>query len=310
MIPDLSVILCTHNPRLPLLQRVLRALRAQTLSPTQWELIIVDNNSAPPVILASEDSDWHPHLRLINEPQQGLTHARACGIKASRADLLVFVDDDNILRNDYLERALAISQSHPFLGAWGGSIEGEFGCEPPPWTRTRLDFLAVRPCHRSVWTSEYYRSVATPNGAGMCVRKWIAEDYLARVAQNPLRALLDRSGDDLISGGDIDLANTAIDNGLGVGVFADLVVTHVIPPGRFTEEYFLRLAAGLQASFVITRALRGIEVPPPFSRRPLLRIAQYVRTLLLPRMDRRIRFAMARGHRRGSAMLLKDSLPG
>ena len=301
------MILCTHNPRLALLQRVLRALRAQTLSSTQWELIIVDNNSALALTLASEDGDWHPNLRLIHEPQQGLTHARACGIRASRANLLVLVDDDNILRNDYLERALTISRSHPFLGAWGGSIEGEFESEPPPWARTRLDFLAVRPCHRSVWTSEYYRSAATPNGAGMCVRKWIAEDYLARVAQNPLRALLDRSGDDLISGGDIDLANTAIDNGLGVGVFADLVLTHVIPLGRFTEKYFLRLAAGLQASFVITRALRGIEVPPPFSRRLLLRIAQYVRTLVLPRMDRRIRFAIASGYRRGSTMLIQST---
>ena len=41
-----SVIICTHNPRENYLRRVLEALRAQTLPPAQWELLLIDNASA------------------------------------------------------------------------------------------------------------------------------------------------------------------------------------------------------------------------------------------------------------------------
>ena len=42
---DLSVIICTHNPRVDYLYSVLNALQQQTLSHDQWELILVDNAS-------------------------------------------------------------------------------------------------------------------------------------------------------------------------------------------------------------------------------------------------------------------------
>ena len=39
----------------------------------------------------------------------GLTPARLRGIRESRGELLVFVDDDNVLERDYLEVALALA---------------------------------------------------------------------------------------------------------------------------------------------------------------------------------------------------------
>ena len=61
---QLSVIVCTHNPRRDYFIRVLDALRNQTLPKDQWELIIVDNASKVP--LASEwDLSWHPNGRLL-----------------------------------------------------------------------------------------------------------------------------------------------------------------------------------------------------------------------------------------------------
>ena len=41
-----SVIVCTHNPRLIYLRRVLEALRSQTLPLEQWELLLIDNASS------------------------------------------------------------------------------------------------------------------------------------------------------------------------------------------------------------------------------------------------------------------------
>ena len=42
---EISVVICTHNPQLNYLNKVLTALKSQTLSPTQWQLLLVDNAS-------------------------------------------------------------------------------------------------------------------------------------------------------------------------------------------------------------------------------------------------------------------------
>ena len=41
----LSVIICTHNPRLDYLRRTFDALKLQTLDRDQWELLLIDNAS-------------------------------------------------------------------------------------------------------------------------------------------------------------------------------------------------------------------------------------------------------------------------
>src|SRR3954452_2966602 len=122
----LSVIICTHNPRLDYLRRVLEALRDQTLPTDHWQLLIIDNASNTPLkdIL---DLSWHSSACCILEKQVGLSAARQRGIKDSSTNLLVFIDDDNILDSNYLKEVMSIEQKWPLLGAWGsGSIVPEF----------------------------------------------------------------------------------------------------------------------------------------------------------------------------------------
>ena len=105
--------------------RCLAALRGQTLPVEQWDLLIVDNRSDRPVASAI-DLSWHANARVVCESTLGLTPARLRGIRERRADLLVFVDDDNVLAPDYLQRAVAIANEYPFLGAWSGQCLPEF----------------------------------------------------------------------------------------------------------------------------------------------------------------------------------------
>ena len=98
----ISVIICSHNPRAPYLRRVLDALRAQTLPAKDWELLLIDNASGEP-LAGQFDLAWQPNARHVRENKIGLTPARLRGIAESKGDLLVFVDDDNVLRADYLQ---------------------------------------------------------------------------------------------------------------------------------------------------------------------------------------------------------------
>src|SRR5260370_10394712 len=115
----LSVIICTHNPRWHYFRRCFDALRDQRPPYDRCELVVVDNRSDEP--LADRiDLAWHPDAHIVREESLGLTPARLRGIRESRGDLLVFVDDDNVLDADFLATAHRISQERPFLGSWRG----------------------------------------------------------------------------------------------------------------------------------------------------------------------------------------------
>ena len=187
--PVISVIICTHNPRPDYLTRVLEALRAQTLPVDRWELLLVDNASEQP-LGGRFDLSWHPHARHVREEKTGLTHARLCGIAAAQADLLVFVDDDNVLRRDYLEAALKIAADYPQIGAWAGSCIPEFEVEPPAELRPWLAGLVIEKLKTPLWARLPRGSEATPPGAGMTVRRKVALRYRELTLTNPLRQTL------------------------------------------------------------------------------------------------------------------------
>src|SRR5687768_16787095 len=72
---DLSVIICSHNPRREYLDRVLGALRGQTLPQSQWEVLVVDSASREP-LQERVGLEWHPSARIVREDEPGLTRAR------------------------------------------------------------------------------------------------------------------------------------------------------------------------------------------------------------------------------------------
>ncbi len=259
--PEIAVILCTHNPRPDYLTRALEALAAQTYAREDWELLIVDNASKSP-LPEGFDVSWHPHARVVREERLGLTPARLRGIMETSADVIVFVDDDNLLEPDYLRLAREVAGNYPFLGAWGGSQIGVFEVQPPEWAQPYLSYLAVREVSTDRWSNDPEHWDATPYGAGLCVRRLVAAAYANTVASDPLRLALDRQGKRLMSGGDIDLARTSCGLGLGFGVFARLRLTHLIPAARLQLEYLADLVQGSTASAILLQHGAGTRRAP------------------------------------------------
>ncbi|WP_416672266.1 glycosyltransferase [Egbenema bharatensis] len=261
--PVMSVLICTHNPREDYIARVLQALAEQTLSKSVWELILIDNASHQP-LSSIINLGWHPLARYVREEKLGLTPARLRGIEEARSDLLVFVDDDNVLKTGYLEITLEISKEFSMLGAWGGQIIPEFEASPPDWLKTNqeiLGYLACRIFDENKWSNLVHEYRTTPCGAGLCVRRAVARKYAELVLQDSQRSSLDRKGKDLSSCGDYDLAFTACDVGLGVGKFASLKLTHLIPPERLQENYLLQLVERVDYSIIMLEFLRERKIP-------------------------------------------------
>lgn len=240
--PSVSVLICTHNPQSSYIEKVLYSLQTQTLSIDAWELLFIDNASDE-CLRDNIDLTWHPNSKHLHEDKIGLTQARLCGIHAARGNLIVFVDDDNVLEPNYLQTTYQIAQAHPDLGAWGGQTLPWFEQQPPAWTRHYWPHLGIRSFDNDRITDTPDMS-ATPIGAGICVRRAVAQKYVDSIANSQSRLSLGRSGSKLLGHEDIDLAYTSFDLGLKVGVFKDLKLTHLIPSNRLQPEYLFSLAEG------------------------------------------------------------------
>lgn len=298
---NISVIICTHNPRPDFLRRTLESLELQTLPRDRWELLLIDNASNPESA-PKADLRWHPQARQILEEQLGLVNALLRGIADSKGELLVFVHDDNILVPNYLERALQIAQTHPFLGVWCGAVLPEFETPAPAWITPYLSYLALRDVTSDNWSNRVLPFDLHPVGAGLCARRKVALYYSELVKSSQLRTHLSRKGTGLSSHEDTDLSLCALDCGYGTGLMKDLVLTHIIPERRITVEYMERLIEGCAYSDQILRHCRGLKTRPvPMGARRLLGI--YKRKLTMSDPDRRFFEATQRGRKKALQVL-------
>lgn len=195
-------------------------------------------------------SSCQPLTGLIGElfPKKtpGLSWARKKGIEEANSDILVFVDDDNVLDRDYLKNALAFMQSYAEVGVMGGRNLPIFEVTPPDWF---ADGIAPIGCHdfgdqSEIFTWSHGQRVYPPKapvGAGMVFRRETVKSWLASVGKS---GVSDRKGADLSSAGDCDMVLHALASGWSVAYSPELLLHHLIPQGRLTQQY-LRLSVCL-----------------------------------------------------------------
>lgn len=276
-----SVIIPTHNPDPGRLRATLEGLRSQTLPASDWETVLVDNASArfpDPAFFRAVDL---PNLRIVAEPDLGLSAARRRGFLEAGAELAVLVDDDNVLAPEYLERTREIFAAHPRIGLAGGKSVPRFEQEPAEWTREFLPLLALRDLGDRPLVSHGLRPAGTgrnhypefaPIGAGMALRRAAWTAWLDAHAGG---APTDRRGGELTSSGDNDIVLCAMQAGWEAGYFPQLALTHLIPAGRLEPAYLARLNRGIQKSWLqVLRRHDACPWPPLTSPGASLRKAR------------------------------------
>jgi glycosyltransferase involved in cell wall biosynthesis len=274
----LSVIICAHNPKVDYLRRTLEGLEAQTHPRGQWELLLVDNASKTPLAEVF-DLSWHPAARHVVEHKLGTSFARMRGIQESRHETVVFVDDDNVLEPDYLERVVRILSEFPQLGYIGaGVMEPEYEIPPPEELHPHLSSLAVYALAKSIWSNNPLRF--RPVTAGGALRRRVALQWCEVMIGCPLRQQLGRKGRtggsdpagvtpaSYVAGEDDEISFVACDMGLGIGLFPELKLTHLISAPRIDRGYLLKIAEGNGFSLVLFSHLHGFEPDLPKASKP------------------------------------------
>lgn len=262
---QLSVIICTYNPNLPVLQTVLDGLKDQSLDRSVWELLIIDNKSTKSFDKLI-DLSWHPFARIIREENAGLAHARIAGVHNSTASLLVFVDDDNLLDAAYLEQSLAFFEKNPQVGCFGGKSLPVFETTPPAWFEATGINLGCQNFGDELYISDYASAdymlnsypEKAPIGTGMVISKKAFLAYLLDAQTNPIRMMLGRNGESLSSGEDNDIILSVVKSGYEIAYVPELVVHHLISKKRYTATYLQRMAYESNRTWVKVQALHKI----------------------------------------------------
>ncbi len=249
----LSIVVCCHNSakRLPTTLEHL----AQLELGEPWEVLIINNASTDDTAAVAQGFADRLPLRVVDEPEPGLTYARHRGLAESRFAILGFIDDDNHVPPHWAAAMLAIFKDQPQVAACGGPISEICEMTPPPWFEKFKGNYTIWAPH------EQAQAVRHPLcGAGLGIRKTAWEKLRADGFES---LLSDRKGAALSSGGDFELGYALLLAGWQLYYDPALHLRHFIPAGRLNWNYLCRLNEGFgRQSVVLDAYAAAVEGKP------------------------------------------------
>jgi glycosyltransferase involved in cell wall biosynthesis len=254
------------------LEDVFEALRTQ--SHNNFEILLVNNGGdALPLKVFQEKFDF----TLVSEERIGNSWARYTAMKLCKADLLIFVDDDNILSHDYVEQAMKLAEMYPDWGAFGGRQTPSKDLKITKSKKFMLPYLAIRDLGLETLSqkAERYWTYIEPVGAGMCLTKKVVEIFLSSPNLEHYFKL-GRRGRKLLSGEDSFIARQSSLIGLSYGYSPHLVLEHRILQSRLKLSYLSRLMFGYgQSDIALSRSLGLSNSDYPYKAKDALSLFAY-----------------------------------
>ncbi|MDR3362809.1 MAG: glycosyltransferase family 2 protein [Desulfovibrio sp.] len=234
-----SAVIPTLN-RVKTLVGTLDCLARQTLPPSIFEVLVVDNGSidgTKEAVLSFIKEHPAHNIRYIRDETIGLLAGRHRGAQEARADILTFFDDDVEFANDFAVHILKAFLDGQVVLV-GGPSRPRFEAEPPEW----LEHYITREGGRMVCThlslldlGNKAKDIAPEYvwGLNFSIRKqtlFEAEGFHPDLVPQHLQMY---QGD-----GETGLSYKIKELGLKTRYVPEAAVVHIIPGSRLTEEYF------------------------------------------------------------------------
>ena len=239
-----TVAIPTHN-RAYYLNQTLEGLMHQDYAKSELEILVIDNNSTDNTFATVQGyKDSAIPVRYIKEKRQGLDYARNCAVEASRGEIIIFADDDILVKPDWVSAMCDafIKDKENKIGAVGGEVIPVFPEGLPAWIKEWHSPLAFRenlgPLHDK----------DSPMGANLAFRKSVFSEL------GLFSTALDRSAGNYFSGGDSEMVRRVRNACLEVWFAPAAAVKHQMPASRTTFKYASKHAFDSARSRVVDRA--------------------------------------------------------
>ena len=253
------------------IEAVLRQLSKQRVPrEVAWEILLIDNASTDGTGTVTTDLWRHlgapAPMRVVLEPNIGLSNARIRALKEALFETITLVDDDNLICSDWVATCAEVMRSEPSVGAVGGRSRLPVDARPPQWF-SKLGYLyAVKDFGPEGGDVTETRPLLWGAGLTVRTRAWSS---LYEIGFRPM--LSDRKGTALGSGGDSELCLALRRAGWRLRYEPRLQFEHAIPAARFEWTYFRRLARGSGRATPALDAFYPAYQAPPGCRRSLRR---------------------------------------
>ena len=229
---NISVILCTYN-RSRSLEKALDSVAMSTLpESTEWEVLVVDNNSCDQTRAVVEDfcHRYPSRFRYLFEPRPGKSNALNTGIREARGDVLVFTDDDVTVELTWLQNLTANLHNREWAGT-GGRTLPEMGFLPPRWLSLEKWALATLGCFdRGL---DLFELTEPPCGNNVAFQKEMFQKH------GGFRTDLGPRPGNLIRSEDTEFGLRLLAAGERLKYEPSAVVHHSVPENRIRKDYFL-----------------------------------------------------------------------
>lgn len=221
---DISVIVCTYN-RPEKLKVAVDSLKMQSFDKSRYEILVVNNGGEACRVTNDEN------VRVVYEPEKGLSNARNTGGRLSKGKYLVYVDDDIYAEKDLLQSIFTAFEKHKNIGIVGGQIILD---TPLP----RPDIIL--PGKETLW-SEYtvgyknFRKIRHqyefPYGANFSI------SHDAFNLSGGFDTHYGRCGNDYAGGEETALCFKITSLGYKIGIAPHAIVHHRVDENRYTKEH-------------------------------------------------------------------------
>lgn len=256
----ISAIVCTYN-RDKYIYNVLQSIALNDYPRNLYEIVLVNNNSTDRTQDECQrfqadypDVQFHYYV----ETNQGLSHARNCGIRHAQGDLLVYVDDDATVNTQYLRTYADFfarkaggeqlpdgtpghSPADPLAVAAGGPILPVYETQEPDWMSHYTRQLITGKLYLGDKEKEFPHG-AFPGGGNACYRKSVFDSV------GLFNVDLGRKGNSLIGAEEKDLFDKMTTRGMKFYYLPNAILYHIIPEKKLTNDYFRRLTYSIGVS--------------------------------------------------------------
>ena len=230
-----SVVIPTHDRSEILGQCLDRLDKVEPVAGVSLECVVVANACTDRTVPLVEEKSKGLRIliRCVNETRAGLNIARNRGVAAAAGDVIALLDDDAMVEVGWLHGLVDAFRRYPAALVAGRVRLLWESRSPPAWCTPRIERLLSRLDHGDTG-QELDRGRAV--GANLALRR----EVLHRV--NGFVEGLDRSGRDLLSGGDTEFLMRALAAGFRMFYAPTMLVEHYISVERVQPSYLARLA--------------------------------------------------------------------